>query len=134
MSIVENQENQRVTSLSILTLFVVLIGCGLLLKPLYAPRNDTLAEKARNKADGLAYQLLEINSQLRQERGPASESSESSYSEMQDRTEGTLGVDPWGQPFNFKVIKSSAKPRILVWSKGPDGLSGNSDDVNSSVP
>lgn len=135
MSIAENKENQGVTSLSILTVLLVLAGCALLLKPLYAPKTESLAEKARMKADGLAYQLLEINSQLRQGRGPASESSESSYSEMQGKTEGTLGTDPWGQPFNFKVVKTAAaSPRIVVWSKGPDGLSGNDDDINASVP
>ncbi|MNL21352.1 hypothetical protein D3C87_1426390 [compost metagenome] len=38
------------------------------------------------------------------------------------RTTGTMGTDPWGQPYHYRILSSSDAPkvRILVWSAGPN--------------
>jgi hypothetical protein len=38
------------------------------------------------------------------------------------RLEGTIGKDPWGQKFNYKIIPDSEKNQVIfmVWSNGPN--------------
>ncbi|WP_206108038.1 type II secretion system protein GspG [Paludisphaera soli] len=40
-------------------------------------------------------------------------------------------TDPWGRPYQYRAEANS--DRILVWSMGPDGRSGTSDDVRREV-
>lgn len=42
----------------------------------------------------------------------------------------SIPVDPWGIPYQYQYIETDHKPR--VWSKGPDQISGTSDDIPPS--
>ena len=36
---------------------------------------------------------------------------------------GTIGRDPWGEAYNYRIIEMEKSPIILVWSNGPDKIS-----------
>ncbi len=41
-------------------------------------------------------------------------------------------IDPWGRDYRFYCIRQPGKPpHIVVWSAGPDGHHGSSDDIRS---
>ena len=40
--------------------------------------------------------------------------------------------DPWGNAYNYKPATSAKLADFEIWSSGPDGVSGNEDDVTST--
>lgn len=40
-------------------------------------------------------------------------------------------VDPWDRPFRYQVPGSNNQEMYDLWSTGPDGTSGNSDDITN---
>lgn len=40
--------------------------------------------------------------------------------------------DPWGNPYNYKPATSAKLADFSIWSSGPDGVSGNEDDVTNT--
>lgn len=40
--------------------------------------------------------------------------------------------DPWGNPYNYTPATDALKADYQIWSSGPDGVSGNEDDVTST--
>ena len=42
-----------------------------------------------------------------------------------------LLTDPWGEPVEYKVPSSRSKDKFDVWSKGPDKITGNEDDIGN---
>lgn len=71
-------------------------------------------------AESLAYQIIEIQKskiQAKSEgRAPASVSDS-------DETAGQIGMDPWGHPYQYKIVESKNRHRVFVWSLGPDAKS-----------
>ena len=47
--------------------------------------------------------------------------------------EGIL-TDPWGEPVEYKYPQSRSKDKFDIWSKGPDNVSGNGDDIGNWNP
>jgi general secretion pathway protein G len=47
--------------------------------------------------------------------------------------EGLLS-DPWGEPVEYKVPASRSKDKFDIWSKGPDKITGNEDDIGNWTP
>lgn len=45
-----------------------------------------------------------------------------------------LRPDPWGNPYNYTPPTSARQADFKIWSSGPDGVSGNEDDVTSDSP
>lgn len=80
-----------------------------------------LRDKARRKAESLAYQLIEIERGPKaQSRGPASTGPRESL--------GQIGKDPWGQPYEYHVSKQDTDLYLKVISRGPD-QADSGDDV-----
>jgi hypothetical protein len=80
-----------------------------------------------------AYQIWEIqnsnfekNKRLEKEQSVAArELASQSVVEKQ----GTIGRDPWNNPYHFQIrVSDDLKKQIVVWSGGPDGKS-SSDDI-----
>jgi hypothetical protein len=42
-----------------------------------------------------------------------------------------LLTDPWGEAVEYKVPATRSKDKFDVWSKGPDKISGNEDDIGN---
>jgi hypothetical protein len=96
---------------------------------------DDRSERAKYGAEALAHQiasggLAEIKNNAKPEsstnRGPASVEI-SAEASLLDLYEGELGKDPWGQPYHYKLVRSTAGRalRIVVWSDGADKKADN---------
>lgn len=46
-------------------------------------------------------------------------------------TDDSLLTDPWGEPVEYNVPNKRSKDRFDIWSKGPDRISGNEDDIGN---
>lgn len=42
-----------------------------------------------------------------------------------------LPIDPWGNPYNYRRPGTKDKTGFDVYSAGPDGITGNADDIGS---
>lgn len=94
-----------------------------------AMQNDK-PRRARSNAQTLAQQIRaeqsRIHEHLSGQRGPASDSSTQPAALL---TGGTIGHDPWGNPYHYVVRKEEApsgdhqklRGWVYVWSDGPDG-------------
>lgn len=49
-------------------------------------------------------------------------------------TDETLLTDPWGEPLEYKQPGSRSKDKFDIWSKGPDKITGNEDDIGNWNP
>jgi hypothetical protein len=126
-------ENQELRSSGVITL-LGLVGLSALI--IATPWNRSLtgqgSEEALQKAEVVGYQVVQIYREAAKNReaitapakarGPASVQASGDDLSSLIRTTGTMGSDPWGQPYHFRILSSnSAKIRILVWSAGPNG-------------
>jgi len=141
----KDQEKRELRSSGVITL-LGLVGLSAMI--VATPWNRALqgqgSEEALQKAEVVGYQVVQIyreaaknrapSTMLASSRGPASVAP-SNADDLPSliRTTGTMGTDPWGQPYHFRILSSSAsKIRILVWSTGPNGKveTSNLDDEN----
>jgi type II secretory pathway pseudopilin PulG len=100
--------------------------------------------RAKQKAEIVAYQIIQIYKEAQtdftsegeeqpvaQKRGLASIKGKPAISAggllKEFKNNGTMGVDPWGQPYQYRIIKIETGPRLLVWSKGPNQQLDNQD-------
>lgn len=107
--------------------------------------------RAKQKAEIIAYQIIQIYKEAQtdfsmpqpvaQKRGLASVKSQSTVQAggllKEFKNSGTMGLDPWGKPYQYRIIKIQTGPRLLVWSTGPNGTLDNqdflSDDPNEAL-
>ena len=136
----KNEQNQELSSSSLLAV-IGLVGFSLAI--IATPWNRDLqankAEKALQKAEVVGYQIVQLYreatkddiAQISGTRSPASVEA----SDKLIRTTGTMGQDPWGQPFRYRLLNADkSKIRILVWSAGPNQLAETSDLENEEKP
>lgn len=43
----------------------------------------------------------------------------------------SMPMDPWGRPYNYRYPGTHNPSSFDVWSSGPDGVSGNADDIGN---
>ncbi len=91
--------------------------------------------RAQKKAEVLAYQIIEIYKEAKaeapaevapiQSRGLASVQShvEAAGILKEFKNQGTMGIDPWGHPYQYKIIPNGPESKLVVWSLGPKGTS-----------
>lgn len=125
-------KKQEVKSSSILVLLGLLGLCGIIIfTPWNRHMQDSQVGLAVQKAEVVGYQVIQIyneslkGSQSKSEKSarvPASVDSSAAFQAGSIRSVGTMGQDPWGEPFHYRLLASD-KPgyvRILVWSTGPN--------------
>ena len=112
-SMMKNDKKQYVRSHGILSLLILVGTSVLVCAPVWSGRSGV------HRAESLAYQLLE-GRKAASSRGPASIESPINHL-TQD--EGEIGLDPWGHPYRYKLLKGHElqMSKILVWSLGPNG-------------
>lgn len=78
---------------------------------------------ARNRAEVLAYQVLQLRREAQKTenainnysgRGPASVLKEEVVQKFSDK--GEIGQDPWGNPYRYQIINERGVQRVEVWS------------------
>lgn len=109
-----------------LTLLVVL----LVLTPGGRHSNESRVVRAKQNAETLGFKLTQIYNQEKKGRAPASghEAPEEAF-----KGEGLIGLDPWGQPYKYNVLKTDqGVARIVVMSDGPPKDPQSQDDAAST--
>ncbi|MGZ3769243.1 MAG: hypothetical protein ACXVCP_06365 [Bdellovibrio sp.] len=128
----KNKEKQEFRSSGILTLLGLVGLCAILIAtPWNRQINNDQIEIARLKAEVVGYQVVQIykeslkvsqqsnkNTNLR--RPASSVVSEKNAASL--RNIGTMGMDPWGEPFHYRLLSSDEAKitKVLVWSSGPN--------------
>lgn len=115
-------ENQELKSSGLLVIIgLVAFSSLLVVMPWNKGSTDSRVELARQKAEIVGYQLIQIYREASNDnasRKPASSEAE------QLRLTGSLGQDPWGTPYRYRILnKSSQKEtmKVIVWSVGSNG-------------
>ncbi len=127
----KEHKKQYVRSHGIISLFM-LIGCtAMVCLPVWSGRSGVYQQKTLHRAESLAYQLLDGRksaSPASAGRGPASV--EGSLNQL-TKEQGEIGLDPWGHPFQYKLLKptNNQPTKILVWSLGPNGQAETKDQT-----
>lgn len=85
---------------------------------------------AKRHAEVLGYQLFEIYGEASRNtypvpkpgtRAPASIPSLSSETEGLQPDRGSIGNDPWGQPYRYKIVSAKTdRLKVQIWSAGPN--------------
>lgn len=122
-----NEQKQHIRSFGVISVFSMIGLCLLAAYPVINSEKGENGYKALHRAEGLAYQLVEIHKNLNiptsspdQARSIASETPE----DLLSSHKGEIGLDPWGRAFRFQIIKDQVqKPKIAVWSLGENGQS-----------
>lgn len=125
-----NEQKQEFKSSGVLTLLgLVGFSAAIIAAPWNRQYQDSQVDAALQKAEVVGYQVVQIYREAAKTsalspntngRAPASVAPENSLENL--RTTGTMGTDPWGQPYHYRILSAEkSKPmRILVWSGGPN--------------
>lgn len=115
-------ENQELKSSGLLVVLGLTTFAALLVAtPWNRSLEDSRVELARQKAEIVGYQLVQIYREAASEkrgRQPASIEGD------QLRLTGSLGQDPWGKPYRYRILNNptqSKTMRVIVWSVGSNG-------------
>ncbi|UOF00221.1 hypothetical protein [Bdellovibrio reynosensis] len=126
------EEKQEFKSTSVLALLgLVGFSFAIIATPWNRHMQDSKVETARQRAEVVGYQIVQIYREATRTAAPpesvggrkiASVAPDSAISMENLRTTGTMGNDPWGRPFRYRILSQdhSGKVRILVWSTGPN--------------
>lgn len=129
------QKNQHFGTLDLIMLVVL---CGTVSSVVGASvaglLHDDRPSRARASAESLAYQIHQQHDSALPApsaggRAPAS------VEDVPPLTDGQIGKDPWGQPFNYTVLGNPTAPNstVVVWSSGPNGkLESKIDEIGRS--
>lgn len=143
----KTKEKQIFKSSGLLSLLGLMgFSTAIIATPWNRQMQDSKAEMARQKAEVVGYQVVQIyreaakNSANLSEtpgRGIASVDESRAFSPENLRSTGTMGVDPWGQPYRYRILSADneGKVRILVWSTGPNQKAETNalDDEDSPI-
>lgn len=129
----KNEQKQEFKSSGVLALLgLVGFSTAIIATPWNRQIQDSRSETARQKAEVVGYQVVQIyreaaKTTLSEDKGggrlPASVSEDKGLSPANLRSTGTMGTDPWGQPYRYRILSAAeqaGKIRILVWSSGPN--------------
>lgn len=138
----KNEKKQEFKSSGVLTLLgLVGFSASIIAAPWNRQNHDSEVELALQKAEVVGYQVVQIYREAAKVSGmpsgnsgrvPASVGPEATLENL--RTTGTMGNDPWGQPYHYRILSAEKnKPiRILVWSTGPNKKSDTPDLENET--
>lgn len=134
----KNEQKQEFKSSGVLTLLgLVALSTAIIAAPWNRQHQDSQVDLALQKAEVVGYQVVQIYREAAKSTGAASiNGGRAPASEVRGllssadlRTTGTMGSDPWGQPYHFRILSSDSPKsmRILVWSSGPNRKSESPD-------
>lgn len=137
-----NERKQEFKSSGVLTLLgLVGFSAAIIAAPWNRSYQDVEIDAALQKAEVVGYQVVQIYreaakssalSSHKSNRNPASATPEATLENL--RTTGTMGNDPWGQPYHYRILSAEKNKamRILVWSSGPNKKADTADLENES--
>lgn len=143
----KNKEKQEFRSSALLSsLGLLAVAVAIVATPWNRQIEDSRIEAARQKAEVVGYQVAQIyrealNSEANlmevSGRKPASVGAERAFSMENLRSTGTMGTDPWGEPYRYRILSvdQPGAVRVLIWSGGPNKRveTADLDNEESSV-
>lgn len=95
--------------------------------PLSLKSNDDASQGVRRSAEVVGLQLIQLyqeslaQSQLSKVSPGRGIASVDTAQDLEVRTIGTIGNDPYGKPFHYRILsRTNQKVHVLVWSTGPN--------------
>ncbi|MEK2643861.1 hypothetical protein [Bdellovibrio sp. BCCA] len=131
-NLMKNEEKQEFKSSGVLALLgLVGFSTAIIATPWNRQMQDSRIETARQKAEVVGYQVVQIYREASKShlhsnkvtgRNPASVEESKGINPENLRSTGTMGIDPWGQPYHYRILSTDSlgRVRILVWSAGPN--------------
>jgi hypothetical protein len=113
----KDKENRELNTVSILSLISLLIICAIAASPLWSSKSFEEKEITLRRAEGLAYQIIEIQ---KAERTKLRNLASAVSPDEKAPVTGNLGIDQWGQPYHFQVLNKGHLHHVIVVSAGPD--------------
>jgi len=91
-------------------------------------REEDRLINAKRQAEVLGYQVFEIYREASQAVATAALNSRSPAAMRTNggdvlnfRDAGSIGNDPWGQPYRYKILSHAGEPlKVQIWSAGPN--------------
>ena len=128
---VKNKIKQGFSAFDLLTTILAVFIVGAITAPILFKSNQAHDLSIANSevielSEKITKQLLSDSGKNTQKgsREPASVRLHSA-----NKWEGLAGQDPWGQSYNYKVLRDAygLPTHIVVWSKGPNGVQDTPD-------
>ncbi|WP_413586020.1 hypothetical protein [Bdellovibrio sp. HCB274] len=142
----KHEKKQEFKSSGVLTLLgLVGFSATIIASPWNQSSQDVQTKAALQKAEVVGYQVVQIYREATKvsatpkvASGGRLPASVAPVSEPMDslRETGTMGTDPWGQPYHYRVLPSAehnSNIRIVVWSSGPNSKVESKDLENEEM-
>jgi len=122
-----NQEKQILSISSILSVLAFIVASCILFGPMLMSSKDQDRQKALGKAQSMGYQIAILDSKMALQAANDSQQLASTgermpASQAEPEASGTLGVDPWGQPYHYKIRHEGRQKVVDVWSTGENAI------------
>lgn len=130
----KESENQILRTSGVLLTSALLAICVFVIRSPWNSQGGQLeAEKALQKAQVVGYQIIHLyrEAAVGEAGGKAAEALGSGRmpasvepGSVEMRTSGTMGLDPWGQPYRYRFMGNDAKSaaKVVIWSSGPNKI------------
>ena len=138
----KTEKKQEFKSTSVLTMLgLVGFSVTLIAAPWNRQSQDPDVDLALQKAEIVGYQVVQIyreaakNSTVSNGKPDSRMPASVAPDNLENlRTTGTMGSDPWGQPYHYRILSAeNSKPiRLLVWSTGPNKKIDSPDFENEA--
>lgn len=140
------KENQKLSYKSAVFMSSLVGLLGFMAVPSWTKqRDEDRVVSAKRHAEVLGYQVFEIyreaarntHPEVTNSRAPASVGP-AEAAPMNFRDAGSIGNDPWGQPYRYKILsanlQSADEPmKVQIWSAGPNKLFETDDKPGSAA-
>ncbi len=119
---------QLVSFSMLLSVFVLIAAICVLFGPVVFGSKDQDHQRAISKAQSLAYQISVLDDKSAQKANSeevaanAQNSGRTPASQAPAERSGTLGLDPWGQAYHYKIRHEGRHKVIDVWSTGENAI------------
>jgi type II secretory pathway pseudopilin PulG len=118
----KNEQNHKLGFIQLAVGFGLLALVGLISLPSWIRHlEEEKVIDAQRHAEILGYQVFEIYGEAARNTYSIPASSSRSPASAQPAVAGSIGKDPWGQPYRYKILSSSGSElKLQVWSAGPN--------------
>jgi hypothetical protein len=126
----KNKENQKLSYPYWILGLGFLAVLGFLSMPSWTRQSEEdRVLNAKRHAEVLGYQVFEIYREAAHNSIPAELIGSRSPASMRAiggdvsgmRESGSIGADPWGQPYRYKILSSASEQlKVQIWSAGPN--------------
>lgn len=139
----KTDENHRLSYKSLIFISSLAGLLGFMAIPSWTrQRDEDRLINAKRHAEVLGYQVFEIyressrvtsTSEIVNSRSPASMRTNGGDS-LNFRDAGSIGNDPWGQPYRYKILSASGDQlKVQIWSAGPNKAFETKDEPGSAA-